>query len=176
VEQVSVRVPQFPQPTCRVCPGVHTPCPPHAPDDHWQAALQVSVSVPQLPQSVCRVAPGEHAPSPSHEQWPPTHANPAPHCTPHWPQFIGSLSVLASQPFVGSWSQSAHGAMQTSTWQWPPAHRGVACWTSQTLPHPPQFATLTSVCVSQPSVPPIKQSDQPGSHEPTPQTPSLHAG
>ena len=59
--QVSVWVPQLPQPTLRVAPGWQ-PCPRQGPASHWQALLQRSISAPQLPQLSKRVALGAQAP------------------------------------------------------------------------------------------------------------------
>jgi hypothetical protein len=59
-EQVSVSVPQLPQPSVRCEAGAQAPCPTQLPNSQSHPALQVSVSVPQLPHPSWRFWPGEH--------------------------------------------------------------------------------------------------------------------
>jgi hypothetical protein len=53
-------------------------------------------------------------------------------------QFSGSLLVFTSQPFVGSPSQSAKGAMHVAIVQLPPVQAAVACGSEQGVSHAPQ--------------------------------------
>ena len=108
---------------------------------------------------------------------PPTHATdalgPAEHTAPHAPQFITFESVLASQPFELSPSQSPKPDAHVSP-QAPRLHTGVALVAPrQIVPHVPQSVTVSSRA-SQPLAGFRSQSAKPMLHA-NPHTPPVHA-
>jgi len=61
---------------------------------------------------------------------------------PQAPQFDGSFAMLASQPVLGSVSQSTHPGSHASSSHAPPAHAAIACASTQALPQAPQCCVL----------------------------------
>jgi hypothetical protein len=92
----------------------------------------------------------------------------------HAPQRLLSLLRLASQPLLGSLSQSAKPAAQVYVHA-PAAHDAVALGRSaQAMPQPPQWAVLVWVLASQPLPGVLSQSANGAVHAPTAHTPLLH--
>jgi hypothetical protein len=133
---------------------------PHAPSAHVAVALgpaeQTRPHVPQLFTSVV-ASTHETIPPPlvqrmlgsgqSKRHIPEAHICPAGHAAPHAPQFIALDRVSASQPLVGSRSQSAKPAAHAPIPHVPIVHEAAAfIGAGQARPHAPQF--ITSVCTS----------------------------
>ena len=97
------------------------------------------------------------------------------HARPQPPQCATLVSLLISQPSTTLRLQSAHGARQVATAQAPLTQPGWALGTLHAKPQLPQWLTLTSVLVSQPSATLPLHSPKPGLHEPTAQAPFWHA-
>lgn len=69
---------------------------------------------------------------------------------PHPSQLSGSVLVFTSQPFSGLPSQSANGAVHSSTTHAPPLHVALACAKVQEFSQAPQCAASVFRLVSQP--------------------------
>jgi hypothetical protein len=75
----------------------------------------------------------------------------------HRPQWLRSLAMSCSHPFVASASQSPQPAVQVFTWHTPVMHSyAFTCSTApprsvQRTPHPPQLLTSLAAFTSQPS-------------------------
>lgn len=58
---------------------------------------------------------------------------------PHVPQLLGSVPVATSHPVPYERSQLENPVLQLPIAHVVPKHEGVPFWTTQTVPHPPQF-------------------------------------
>ena len=96
--------------------------------------------------------------------------------TPHAPQLSGSLGSAVSQPSPSSPLQSPKVASQVAMWHCPLVQRGVARGNRQSLPHPPQCATLLRVSTSHPSSGDPLQLAKDGLHDATAHCPSSQIG
>lgn len=88
------------------------------------------------------------------------------HTVPQPPQLLTSVDVAISHPSAGLWLQSENPVLQWRMAQVPVGHVGVALFSVQVFPQPPQFAGV-SILVSQPFVALPSQSANPGKHAPT---------
>ncbi len=96
---------------------------------------------------------------------------------PQVPQFITSVRVSTSQPFIAARSQSAKPSSQVPTPQVPIAQAAVP-WAGagQAVPQVPQCAVLVRTSVSQPVPDIMSQSPKPDSQAATAQAPITHDG
>jgi hypothetical protein len=140
----------------------------HCPVLHAAPAFGRLHAFPQKPQflaSVPRLVSQTVLGSPSHSPVPAGHFE-IPHCPelqiglppvaghtlPQLPQLVGSPSVFASQPSLGSLLQSAYPASQLPMPHSPELHAGVAWGVTHALPQPPQLPGSLSSCASHPSL------------------------
>ena len=70
---------------------------------------------------------------------------------PHPPQWFTDVWVLVSQPFDGSMSQSANGAVHAPTEQRPFMHAGMALATMHRASHAPQWAVFDCTSTQPPA-------------------------
>ncbi|MFO0560349.1 MAG: hypothetical protein U0269_20195 [Polyangiales bacterium] len=139
---------------------------PQAPSAHVAAALGPAEQTrPHIPQLFTSVVASTHETIPplvqrmlgsgqSKRHVPAPHICPAGHALPHAPQFIGLDRVSASQPLVGSRSQSAKPASHAPIPHVPIVHEAAAlAGAGHARPHEPQF--ITSVCTSRQLAPHI---------------------
>ncbi len=75
----------------------------------------------------------------------------AAHAIPHAPQWFAEVWVLVSQPFDGSMSQSAKGAVHAPTEQRPFMHAGIALATMHRASHAPQWAVFDCTSTQPPA-------------------------
>src|SRR5262249_2790788 len=95
------------------------------------------------------------------------------HVVPQAPQFEMLVWRFTSQPSAAIPLQLAKPGLQLATAQLPATQLAVALGTEQTSPQAPQFVTLVSIFVSQPSAALLLQSAKPLSQLATVQTPLL---
>src|SRR5262245_61823378 len=139
----------------------------HLPPRHWLLALAnwphtmpqppqfwselMSVSQPVIGSLSQSEKPGLHAPTP---HTPSLHEISAlagaGHLMPQPLQLSTSLLVLASQPVLGSMSQSVKPGLHAETTQAPLAHSMIAFCAAHTLPQTPQLRASALVAFSQP--------------------------
>ena len=117
--------------------GAATHALPHAPQ--FLMSDEVTVSQPFIALLSQFAKPVLHAPS---AHIPPVHAgaafaNPM-HGLPQPPQFVGSLAVADSQPFIATRSQSWKPGLHVATAHAPATHFGVAFGSAHCVVHEPQ--------------------------------------
>ena len=135
---------------------------PQAPQ--WSGSLARLVQVPaQLRCPVWQLTP----------HWPAEHTVPLGQTVPQAPQLVLLVLVLTSQPLAASPSQSAKPAAQAASVQAPALQRVVALGSAQARPHPPQWAALVAVSVSQPLAAWLSQSPKPVERRTIAQAPAV---
>src|SRR4051812_3274992 len=97
------------------------------------------------------------------------------HTIPQAPQLPTLMSVLVSQPFVTSPSQSANPPLH-AMWQAEPTHEGMPLALEHAVVQEPQCAGSTAVWISQPLAALPSQLVYPGSQAEMVQAPCVHAG
>ncbi len=100
----------------------------------------------------------------------------AEHALRHAPQFAALVPRSVSHPLAGLPSQSPHPSSQVVNPQRPSRHTPVACIGAQAMPHPPQWARLVSVEVSQPFEAVMSQSAKPALQLATAHVEATHWG
>jgi hypothetical protein len=146
---------------------------PQAPQ--WETLVPVLVSQPLAALPSQSPKPAAHIAT---AHWPIVQAAVAlarSHRVEHEPQRLLSVLRLASQPLLGSLSQSAKPAAQVYVHA-PALHPAVALGrAAQAMPQPPQWATVVCVLTSQPLPGVLSQSAKGAVHMPTAHTPLRHA-
>src|SRR5262245_27306926 len=98
------------------------------------------------------------------------------HAMPQPLQLSTSLLVLASQPFLGSMSQSVKPGLHADTAHLPAEHSMIALGAAHTLPQAPQLRASALVGFSQPFLTSWSQSPKPALHLATTHVPKLQPG
>jgi hypothetical protein len=96
---------------------------------------------------------------------PDVQVSPAAQTVPHFPQLLGSLETVVSQPFDATLSQSAKPALHVNP-HVPPVHVAAAAFAGvgHALPHEPQLLGVEPSVTSQPFEATWSQSPNPPRH------------